>query len=113
MGPILKISNLTKKYTKPTFGKKRSVCAVNDLTLSVGKGEIFAFLGPNGAGKTTTIGMLIGLIRPTSGSIELFGEKLRSGNIQVKKRIGYLCEYPYLPEYYRVYELLNFYCDIF
>lgn len=61
---ILTTSRLTK-----TFGK---LVAVNQLNLEAGRGDVFGFLGPNGSGKTTTIRMLLGLIRPTSGYIQLF-----------------------------------------
>ena len=63
--PVLQIDNLTKR-----FG---DVCAVDDLSLTVGEGEIFGFLGGNGAGKTTTLRMVLDIIRPTSGSISVFG----------------------------------------
>jgi ABC-type multidrug transport system ATPase subunit len=61
---IVKIEHLTKK-----FGK---LVAVNDLNLQIHRGEIFGFLGPNGSGKTTTIGMLLGLVKPSAGRIEIF-----------------------------------------
>ncbi|MGB7724645.1 MAG: ATP-binding cassette domain-containing protein, partial [Dehalococcoidales bacterium] len=54
-----------------SFGKLE---AVKDLNLELRRGEVFGFLGPNGAGKSTTVGMILGLITPTAGSIELFGE---------------------------------------
>ena len=60
---MIKLQNLTKKYGAKT--------AVDDLTLEIPSGELFAFLGPNGAGKTTTIKTMVGLLRPTSGSVEL------------------------------------------
>mgnify|MGYP001576638985 CR=1 FL=1 len=63
--PILSVSNLTKK-----FGK---FCAVDDISFDIKEGEILGFLGPNGAGKTTTIDMLLGLTKPTSGEIQIFG----------------------------------------
>jgi ABC-2 type transport system ATP-binding protein len=107
---ILETINLTKEFKR--FGKA-SVIAVDGLTLQVNKGEIFAFLGPNGAGKTTTIKMLIGFTKPARGEIRLFGNNFSYKDIKLKKRIGYLSESPQLPEHYRVYELLEFYCDIF
>jgi len=66
--------------------------AVRDLTLSVERGDIYGFLGPNGAGKSTTIRMLLSLIRPSSGSIELFGKPLRSARREVLGKIGGLVE---------------------
>ena len=62
--------------------------AVDGLTLTVPRGCFFGFLGPNGAGKTTTIKMLMGLIPPTSGSIELFGLPLEGHDVEIKQRIG-------------------------
>jgi ABC-2 type transport system ATP-binding protein len=64
-GPAIRIDGLTKR-----FGR---VVAVEDLNLSVARGEVFGFLGPNGAGKSTTIRLLLGLIRPTAGSAAIFG----------------------------------------
>ena len=70
--------------------------AVNEVNLSIKEGEIYGFLGPNGAGKTTTIRMLIGLMKPTSGEIELFGERIKNHrqHIQALKKIGSLVESP-------------------
>src|SRR6185369_11847075 len=62
--------------------------AVDGLTLTVPRGCFFGFLGPNGAGKTTTIKMLMGLIPPTSGTIELFGLPLEGHDVEIKQRIG-------------------------
>jgi ABC-2 type transport system ATP-binding protein len=74
--------------------------AVDDLCLEVYRGEAFGFLGPNGAGKSTTMGMMLGLIAPTSGTIELFGRDIRHDLPGLLKRIGAVTEstgfYPYL-----------------
>ncbi len=75
-----------KKVTK-SFGKK---VAVNDVSISIDKGEIFGFLGPNGAGKTTTIRCLMDFIRPTSGTVKLFGKELSDADKTYKNRIGFL-----------------------
>ena len=72
MENIINIQNLTKYY-----GKHRGI---EDLSLSVRKGEIFGFIGPNGAGKSTTIRAMMGLLIPTAGKVEIFG--LRCGNIK-------------------------------
>lgn len=74
------------------FGK---VKAVNDISIRIGKGEIYGFLGLNGAGKTTTIRMLLGMIRPTSGAAFLFGEKITGGKPELWKKVGSLVEIPY------------------
>lgn len=77
----LKVQNVTKRFGDFT--------AVEDLSFEVKAGRVFGFLGPNGAGKTTTIRMIVGIIVPDEGNIEVFGEKF-SGNLQ--DRIGYLPE---------------------
>jgi ABC-type multidrug transport system ATPase subunit len=64
----------------------KSKAVVNGINVSIQKGEIYGFLGPNGAGKTTTIRMLLGLMRPTSGSIELFGENVKRNHIEASAR---------------------------
>jgi len=87
MDSIIRTENLTKH-----FGK---VKAVNSVSLSVKKGEIYGFLGLNGAGKTTTIRMLLGMIRPTTGSAFLFGEKVSTDSYKLWEKIGYLVEIPY------------------
>ncbi|HLI52340.1 MAG TPA: ABC transporter ATP-binding protein [Thermomicrobiaceae bacterium] len=89
--PAIEISGLRKVY-----GGK---VAVEDLTLDVEAGEVFGFLGPNGAGKTTSVKMLMGLIRPTSGSARLLGKPL--GNLGARSKIGFL------PELFRFHEWLT------
>jgi ABC-2 type transport system ATP-binding protein len=86
--PIVQATSLTKH-----FGK---LVAVHDLNLAVPAGEVFGFLGPNGAGKTTTIRMLTGLVRPTSGSACVAGFDVVRESREVKRRVGYLAETPYL-----------------
>jgi len=75
---------LTKKYG--------SVTAVDALDLEVRRGEIYGFLGRNGAGKTTTIRMLLGLIRPTGGEVEVLGRRIVPGETEVFRGVGYLVE---------------------
>lgn len=83
---IIQTQELTKKY--------RGRYAVDHLNLEIAKGDIYGFLGPNGAGKTTTIRMLLGLIQPTRGSIQIFGRDLRKDKLSILRRIGSLVEYP-------------------
>ncbi|MBY8911959.1 ABC transporter ATP-binding protein [Bacillus sp. YC2] len=83
---IVVTHDLTKKYKKHT--------SVDGLNLRIKRGEIYGFLGPNGAGKTTTIRMLLGLIKPTKGSIEIFGQNLNKNRLQILQRIGSLVESP-------------------
>ena len=89
---ILRTIGLTKR-----FGKLE---AVKDLDLELHRGEVFGFLGPNGAGKSTTVGMILGLVTPTSGSLEIFGLKLNSHRWAALRRVGAIIEepafYPYL-----------------
>jgi ABC-2 type transport system ATP-binding protein len=80
--PAISIEGLTKRYG--------STVGVSGLTFSVEQGEVFGYLGPNGAGKTTTIRLLLDLIRPTSGRIELFGLDARRDAVAVHRRVGYL-----------------------
>ena len=72
---VIQTNGLTKKY--------RGRAAVNQLNLEIKQGDIYGFLGPNGAGKTTTIRMLLGLIKPTSGSISIFGRDLRKDKLAI------------------------------
>ncbi|WP_340085126.1 ABC transporter ATP-binding protein [Siminovitchia sp. FSL H7-0308] len=83
---ILMTDDLTKKYRKHT--------SVDGLHLRMERGQIYGFLGPNGAGKTTTIRMLLGLVKPTKGSIEIFGQNLNKNRLQILQRIGSLVESP-------------------
>ncbi|MCG3087140.1 ABC transporter ATP-binding protein [Sporosarcina cyprini] len=83
---IIETKNLTKK-----FGATR---VVNHVDLKVKKGEIYGFLGPNGAGKTTTIRMLLGLARPSKGSIHMFGKDIRKEKMAILRKVGSLVEYP-------------------
>ena len=68
--------------------------AVDSLSLSVPKGEVFGLLGPNGSGKTTTLGMLLGLLAPTSGSVRLFGHDVQRGREHLLLRVGAIVEAP-------------------
>ncbi|MFF2092878.1 ABC transporter ATP-binding protein [Paenibacillus sp. NPDC058174] len=83
---IIETRGLTKAY------KGRRV--VSNLNLKIAKGDIYGFLGPNGAGKTTTIRMLLGLIKPTSGSVHLFGKPLHKERLAILRKVGSLVEYP-------------------
>jgi len=85
---VLATHDLTKR-----FGPR---LAVDSLTLEVKRGEIFGFLGPNGAGKTTTMRMALGLIRPTSGWVEVFGENVAHAAGRVLPQVGPLVETPAL-----------------
>jgi ABC-2 type transport system ATP-binding protein len=92
---VLRVAGLAKVFRKP-FSRKR-VTAVRGLSFEVGRGEIFGFLGPNGAGKTTTIKMLMGLIAPTGGTMEILG--VRAPSAAVMTKVGFLPENPYVYPY--------------
>ncbi|PEY99083.1 bacitracin ABC transporter ATP-binding protein [Bacillus sp. AFS018417] len=86
MSTIIKTTNLTKIY-----GNQKSV---DNLNINVNQGEIYGFIGRNGAGKTTTIRMLLGLIKPTGGKIEIFGEDFLKNQKEILRRIGSIVEVP-------------------
>lgn len=98
--------NLTKSYVSGWPGRPPFV-ALDGLSLTVGRGEIFGFLGPNGAGKTTTLKILLGLVRATSGSALLLGQP--AGDVETRRRIGFLPESPYFYDYLTAEEFLGFY----
>jgi ABC-type multidrug transport system ATPase subunit len=85
---VLKVHELKKYYGQ--------VHAVENISLTIKKGEIFGFLGPNGAGKTTTIGMILGLIFPTSGTIEVFGQPVTPAQNGALRRVGTMMGAPSL-----------------
>ena len=103
-GKIVNADVLSIDHVTRTFG---SMTAVDDLVLSLKAGEVLGFLGTNGAGKTTTIKMLLGLIRPTSGRITVFGGD--PSNPAMRRRIGYMPETAYYYPYLTARELLSFY----
>ncbi|MEJ2099854.1 MAG: ABC transporter ATP-binding protein [Desulfobacterales bacterium] len=80
--PIISVSNLTKYYGRSL--------GVQNINFTVNPGEIFGFLGPNGAGKTTTIRMLLDLLRPSSGEINIFSHRIDEHSLEIRKRCGYL-----------------------
>jgi len=100
---IIETNNLTKMY-----GKKAG-CA--EITLSVGKGQIFGFLGPNGAGKSTLVKMLVGLLFPTSGTARILGKAL--GNLEIRRKIGFLPENFRYQDWLTGEELLAFHASLY
>ena len=99
MNSVVEIRGVSRR-----FG---DVMAVDNLTLSLGTGEIMGFLGANGAGKTTTIKMLLGLIRPSSGTVSVLGGD--PSDAKVRAKIGYMPEIAYYYPYLNARELLAFY----
>jgi len=96
---IIEINSLVKDFKK--------LRAVNNLNLSVYKGDVFGFLGPNGAGKSTTIRMLLSLIRQTSGNINLFGNPISSDRKNILGKIGAIVEKPDFYGYLSAYKNLE------
>jgi ABC-2 type transport system ATP-binding protein len=96
---LIETQNLGKQYGKVT--------AVEDLSLRVAEGEIYAFLGLNGAGKTTTIRILLGMIRPTTGFATVLGTRIEMGSSRPWKDVGYLVETPHAYPELTVYENLD------
>jgi ABC-2 type transport system ATP-binding protein len=82
--------------------------AVRDLTLNIGKGEVFGFLGPNGAGKTTSIRIMMGILVPSSGRVAIDGLDCQGDRVEVKRRVGYLPDNPMFYDYLRGREILIF-----
>jgi ABC-2 type transport system ATP-binding protein len=102
---MIEIRNLTKRYGDFT--------AVDDISLTVSRGEIYGFLGPNGAGKTTTIRILAGLSLPTSGLVRIDGVDLASDGLRAKAMTGYVPDRPYLYEKLTGRELLQFVVNLY
>ncbi len=104
---MLEINNLVKKY------KNSEKLAVNDVSLTVGEGEVYGFLGPNGAGKSTTIKCLCGILPFDSGSIRICGKNIKDEPIAAKRNIGYVSDNHALYDRLTAREYLNFICDIY
>ena len=96
MKTAIQISNLTKRF--------KSFIAVDDLSFSVNEGEVYGFLGQNGAGKSTTIRMMLSLIKPTEGDIQIFGLSLEKEREKILSKTGAVVEKPDLYKYLTAYE---------
>ncbi len=104
MKPIIEVSQLCKNFKHFT--------AVNNLNFTVYKGDVFGFLGENGAGKSTTIRMLLTLIEPTSGNINLFGENLQKNRKEILNKVGAVIEKPDLYKYLSAFDNLNLFAKM-
>jgi ABC-type multidrug transport system ATPase subunit len=104
MPDLIKVSNLVKKFDDFT--------AVNNLSFTVPEGSIYGFLGQNGAGKSTTIRMLTTLLRPTSGTIEIFGTSLAKNPTGILKDIGAVIERPDLYKYLTAFENVHLFAKL-
>ena len=103
---MLEVKNFTKKYNN---GK----LAVDNISFSVNNGEIFGFLGPNGAGKSTTIKAIVGLIKKSSGEINIDGIRLEDDPILYNNKFSYLADNPDLFDKFTGVEYINFVSDIY
>lgn len=107
--PVVAVRGLTKIF-KDFWGRPKAR-AVDNVDFDVKRGEVFGLLGPNGSGKSTTVKMLLGLLYPTKGHIEVFGRSPR--HVKTKARIGYLPEESYLYRYLDSEETLQFFGNLF
>jgi ABC-2 type transport system ATP-binding protein len=122
--PVIKIDGLTKDFRVglgirgtddappvPKSFRRKTVRALDHLSLEVYQGEVFGFLGPNGAGKTTTLKILMGLVYPTGGSATILGRSIF--DVETKFNLGYLPENPYFYDYLTGRELLMYTASLF
>ena len=105
MGEVLYASGLYKRF--------RDTVAVDGVDLSVAPGERVGLLGANGAGKTTTLLMILGVISPDAGSIDLLGHRLPKGRSKAMEGVGFAAGYLPLPERLRVHEVLTMFADLY
>ncbi len=101
----VELKNVTKRYNE--------IVAVNNLNLNIKQGEIFGLLGPNGSGKSTTLKMLMGLVEPTEGLVNVLGLDVRKQPVEVKRLVGYVPESPNIYEFLTGIEYLDFIGDIY
>lgn len=106
---VIDIQNLTKRFPLGLF--KGGITALDRISIQVAQGEVHGFLGQNGAGKTTTLKIMMGLNRPTSGTLRLFEQA--HDDPGVRERIGYLPEQPYFYDYLTAREFMTFYARLF
>ncbi len=101
----VELRNVTKRYNE--------IVAVNNINLTINKAEIFALLGPNGSGKSTTLKMIMGLLQPTAGSVNVLGLDAQKDPVAVKRQVGYVPESPNVYEFLTGIEYLDFIADIY
>jgi len=99
------LKNVTKRYNE--------IVALNNVNLTINQGEIFGLLGPNGSGKSTTLKMLLGLVQPDEGSVNVLGINAKQDPVAIKKLVGYAPESPRLYEFLTGIEFLDFIGDIY
>ena len=101
----VELKNVDKRYSE--------ILAVDNVDLTINKGEIFGLLGPNGSGKSTTLKMLIGLVQPDSGQVNVLGIDVQKDPVAVKQQVGYVPESPRLYEFLTGIEYLDFIGDVY
>jgi ABC-2 type transport system ATP-binding protein len=101
----VELKGVSKRYNE--------IVAVNNMDLSIRTGEIFALLGPNGSGKSTTLKMLLGLVQPDSGTVNVLGLDVQKQPVEVKRLVGYVPESPIIYEFLTGIEYLDFIGDIY
>jgi ABC-type multidrug transport system ATPase subunit len=104
MPPIIRVKNLSKHF--------KEIVAVNQLSFTVNQGDVYGFLGQNGAGKSTTIRMLLTLITPTNGKIEMFGMDLNTHRKEILRQVGAVIEKPDVYKYLTAFENLQLFSKI-
>jgi ABC-2 type transport system ATP-binding protein len=102
---MIKLTNIVKRYG--------SFTAVDGLNLEIPPGTLFGFLGPNGAGKTTTLRMIAGILRPTSGTVEIAGQDIAVNPLAAKARLGYIPDRPFVYDKLTGAEFLRFTASLF
>lgn len=107
--PVIHMDQVSKVYRD--FWRRPKVTALHDITLEVMPGTVLGLIGPNGAGKSTTLKILLGLLRPSSGTVQILGAA--PNDVSIKARIGYLPEESLLPGFMTVTEALHFYGRLF
>src|SRR5262245_29747276 len=106
---MIQVEHLGRRFALPGGGE---VVAVDDVSFAVAAGEVFGLLGPNGAGKTTTLRMLLGLLRPTSGTATIDGFLSADSPDEVKRRVGLVSATAGLYPHLSVREMLLFFADL-
>ncbi len=104
--PAVRIDHLVKKFRLPSL-RTKEVLAVNDVSFTIQPGEVYGLIGPNGCGKSTTLKVLLGLLKPTAGTAEIFGQD--SADIASRDAVGYLPENPYFYKHLTARETMHFY----
>ena len=103
--PSVELRNVTKRYNE--------LVAANNVSLTIGQGEIFGLLGPNGSGKSTTLKMLLGLVQPEEGNVIVLGLNAKKDSVAIKRLVGYAPEAPRIYEFLTGIEFLDFIGDLY